>query len=180
MNTATFSYLHKLEALIRAVNKHNFQGCLIAIDPGETTGITCVTRYLSSKVELIQQNQLACWPFDMAVEAFKDLIHPPTIHKPTYVVYESYRVYKWRLQEHSFSEIPTIQIIGCLKTWCHHFSVPYSSQTAQQGKGFFTDDKLKELDLYFPGQPHARDSLRHAAHFLTFGPTHNRSNLNLT
>jgi len=160
--------LTKLQTLIAQVGKHRFDGRLLAVDPGETTGITVLDQRHPDNPTFVlaAQAQLKTWPFEDAVHNFHDLF---TIFKPTFMVFEAYHVYKWRLQEHTFSQVPTIQIIGALKTWAVHFGVPYIEQTAQTGKAFFTDSKLKMLDMFIAGQPHARDSLRHAATYLTFG-----------
>lgn len=89
-------------------------------------------------------------------------------YRPNFVVYEAYHVYKWKLEEHTFSRVPTIQIIGCLRTHCILRDIPNDEQTAQIGKGFATDAKLKLWDLYLPGLVHARDAIRHGAHWLLF------------
>jgi hypothetical protein len=161
--------LPKLCGLIRQVlaskPRDPFVGRLLAVDPGETTGISvvdCTPGY----VELVHQDQLPCWPLESAVGRFDRIFRE---HLPKFMVHEAYHVYKWRLQEHSFSEVPTIQIIGALRTIAILHGVPYAEQTAQTGKAFFTDHRLKSLDMHFPGQQHARDSLRHAAQYLTFG-----------
>jgi hypothetical protein len=93
---------------------------------------------------------MAEWPFDL-------------------VVYEAYHIYRWRLEEHSFSKVPTIQIIGALRCIAIQHGIPQVEQTAQTGKAFWTDDKLKAFGVFEKGQKHARDSLRHALQYLTFG-----------
>ena len=144
-----------------------FEGTVLALDPGETTGLTQIIHYHDRTI-LRHLEQIPGWPLDDFIQAAKAGQYFQGI---SHCVYEAYHVYSWRLDEHRFSEIPTIQIIGCIKTLCIQQGIPYSTQTAQVGKGFFTDERLKQFDLYFPGKPHARDSLRHAAQFLTFGQT---------
>jgi hypothetical protein len=41
-------------------------------------------------------------------------------------------------------------------------------QSASVGKAFWTNDKLKALDLYKASMPHGMDALRHMLYFLTF------------
>jgi hypothetical protein len=158
--------LPKFAQLICRAKRHNFQGVLLAIDPGETTGITLIERK-GEEVFLEHQAQLVTWPFPLGSDALRDQFDCPELDA---VVYEAYHIYAWRLHEHEFSEVPTIQLIGVLKHLAHQACIPAYVQTAQVGKGFFTDDKLKAFDMYFPGMPHARDSLRHAAQWLMFGP----------
>lgn len=156
--------LPKIVDLRKQVKKSVFQGDLIAVDPGETTGITLLQVY-QDEIKLIEQEQLDSWPLDNFVNG----ITPYILEEPAFVVYEAYHVYAWRLNEHTFAEIPTIQIIGSLKTLCIQNIVPYGKQTAQVGKGFFTDERLKTFGAFIEGQPHARDSLRHALQFIVFG-----------
>ena len=159
--------LPKLHNLITKIGRHpavTFEGTITALDPGETTGLTQITKY-QDKMVLRFLEQIPSWPLEDFIRA----CHTERYFSVSRVVYEAYHVYSWRLDEHRFSEVPTIQIIGAIKVLCIQQGTPYSPQTAQVGKGFFTDDRLKALDMYFPGKPHARDSLRHAAQFLTFG-----------
>lgn len=158
--------LPKLETLIHQANKHSFVGVLLAADPGETTGITVMQRNSDGEVHLIHQEQMSSWPLHENVSRFDYLM---SAWRPTFFVHEAYHVYKWRLQEHSFSRVPTIQIIGSMLTIAILRRVPYVEQTAQTGKAFFKDELLKRLDMYIEGQPHARDSLRHGAQWLMFG-----------
>jgi hypothetical protein len=163
--------LPKLAHLIKQVNKSDFQGRLLAVDPGETTGLTIIDVShpypQCHNVALIIQDQIPSWPLEQFITPFTKILSTCT---PTQIVYEAYHVYRWRLQEHAFSEVPTIQIIGALKTLAIQHKIPFLRQTAQVGKAFFTDQRLKSMDMYIPGAPHSRDSLRHCAHYLTFGP----------
>jgi hypothetical protein len=154
----------ELHDLINKLGRHNFLGRLAIYDPGETTGFAVYER-TPNTTKLLTYEQLATWPIETGYKELQRSLG----WLPTRVVYEAYHVYKWRLEEHTFSEIPTIQIIGSLKTLLLQTGVPYSNQTAQIGKGFCTDDKLKKWNLYMPGKVHARDAIRHGAHFLLFG-----------
>jgi hypothetical protein len=155
----------ELHDLIVKVKKHNFQGKLLWFDPGETTGWALFRRN-PEHTFLEAQGQLETWPIEACVRNFTDLIQSS---QPTRVGYESYHIYQWRLKEHTFAEVPTLQIIGCLRTLCIQKMMPYDSQTAQTGKGFSTDDKLKKWGIFHPNMKHARDAVRHATHYLIFG-----------
>lgn len=146
-------------------NTTPFTGRLLAIDPGETTGITIIDAHPTS-IQLVGQMQIGSWPLEKSLLDFVGIF---ATAKPTQMVYESYHIYSWRIQEHKFSEVPTLQIIGVLKALSILEHVPYTSQSAQVGKAFFTDKRLRSLNLYFEGAPHARDSLRHALQYITFG-----------
>jgi len=154
--------LHKLRMQIK---KSDFMGHVLAVDPGETTG-WALLECRPDATNLVNQGQIVSWPLEVGVPRLETLIKELS---PNFVVYEAYHVYAWRLNEHKFSEVPTIQIIGALKTLSVQRGVPYGCQTAQTGKAFFTDDRLKSMDLYVEGERHARDALRHACQFVTFG-----------
>jgi len=158
--------LPKLRALVAALKRYRFYGRLLAVDPGETTGY-CVLDVTHESIKLLIQGQILAWPIERSIT---HLTHIFTTQLPTEVVYEAYHIYSWRLEEHRFSEVPTIQIIGCLKTLAFQRGLRVSHQTAQVGKSFFKDEMLRRVDMYYEGQPHARDSLRHALQFITFGP----------
>lgn len=155
---------HKLVRQLKR-NHNPFQGRLLAIDPGETTGMTIIDAH-PDYIELVGQMQVGSWPLEKSLFDFVQIF---ATAKPTQMVYESYHVYSWRLNEHKFSEVPTLQIIGVLKALSILEHIPYAAQSAQVGKAFFTDKRLKGLNLYFEGAPHARDSLRHALQYIAFG-----------
>jgi hypothetical protein len=60
--------------------------------------------------------------------------------------------------------------VGCIETLCRLYDrVPLQLQSAQQGKSFVTDDRLKVWGLHVPGAPHANDATRHVCQLLLFG-----------
>jgi hypothetical protein len=157
-------YSASLSQLVGKVQKGKWKGNLVAFDPGETTG--CATyRWDGERCELLSASQEQAWPLKAAVRNFADVLD---IARPNFVVYEAYHVYKWKLEEHTFSRVPTLQIIGCIRTLCIQNGIPNDEQTAQTGKGFCTDDKLRAWGLHLPGFVHARDAIRHGAHWLLF------------
>lgn len=141
-----------------------YHGCFLALDPGETTGY-CIFDTRQGHIELIAQGQLKTWPIENAVNNLT-----PILMGIQHVVFESYQVYKWKTDEHTNSQVPTVQVIGCIKTLCTQRSLPYTTQTAQIAKTFSPDQRLKDWDLYIAGQRHACDAIRHAIYFLLFGP----------
>lgn len=165
--------LPALHDLICRVNRAQgvppFQGTLLALDPGETTGASVFEHSGSGSsggTRLIHAAQLNTWPLENCVDQLTNIIRE---HSPRFLVFESYHIYSWRLDEHKFNEVPTIQIIGSLKTLAIQRSIPYHAQTAQVGKGFVSDEKLKRWNLWDAGSTHARDSMRHGCHYLLFG-----------
>lgn len=156
----------ELSKLITKIGKNDFVGRFIWFDPGETTGYA-VFRRNAQETYLVGQGQLKTWPIEDAVKSFQAVIG--AFGPVERVGFESYHIYNWKLNQHSFQEVPTLQIIGCLKTLCIIRLYPYISQNAQTGKGFCSDDKLKHWGVYDQGLRHAMDATRHACHFLLFG-----------
>lgn len=58
-----------------------------------------------------------------------------------------------------------VEVIGVVKEWARQKDWALVSQTPAEGKFFFTDDRLKAMQLWKPGKPHAMDALRHLLYF---------------
>lgn len=142
-----------------------FEGNILAFDPGETTG-TCQFTATQTEVTLINQTQGKTWPLENAVRHFETTLK---YVRPKIVVFERYGIYSWKTDQHVNSEVPTVQVIGCLKTICIQQEIPFISQTAQIAKQFCTDDKIDAWGFDPKGKRHARDATRHACYFLLFG-----------
>lgn len=147
-------------------SKNPFRGTLLSLDPGHTTGYALwVTD--NQGTSIAKSGQIKTWyNDDLDQNIFWELI---TEGKPTAVVMESYQVYDWKKDEHSFSQVPTLQVIGCIKTICQQHDIPYFQQTAQVAKQFCTDDKLEKWGMWKRGERHARDAIRHGCYWLLFG-----------
>lgn len=149
-----------------------FEGTLLAIDPGETTGYWVFT----TKGPKI-------WDVDPPVPFVDDVgeLDTSTMEKaseqmlylfnrfnPTHVVYEDYRVYGSKAQEHTNNELLTTKVIGIIEHLCAQNKIPVAKQMASLAKGFVTDDKLKAWRFYERGLRHCRDACRHAIYYLLF------------
>lgn len=146
--------------------ENRFSGSVLAFDPGETTGV-CHAFIGPNDTTVIQaQEQIKSWPLDWAVKGFEQILSKV---RPNLVVFERYGVYSWKTESHTNSDIPTLQVIGCLKTLCIQHNIPHIQQTAQIAKQFITDDKLQRWGFDPKGKRHARDATRHALYFLLFG-----------
>lgn len=159
----------RFEALVHKTNMAKrvkpFVGRLLAFDPGQTTGYSFWLA--DDKGPAISKcGQLDTWPIENAVKAFTHILD---VHDPSQVVFEAYRVYSWKTEEHTWSDVPTLHVIGCLETLCIQRGIPFCTQSAQQAKNFVTDDKLKNWNFWERGQKHARDAIRHGFYYLMFG-----------
>jgi hypothetical protein len=165
----------KLTTFIQAVNDQKgvepFSGRILALDPGETTGFA-VFDADPNNIDWLEIDQVKTWPEDQATSNIWELFNR---FQPKKLAAESYRVYDWKSDDHKWSSVNTVQIIGCI--WTLAQTAPFHHlwqngivwQSAQNAKGFWTDDKLREFGVYLPGVKHGRDATRHALHFLCFG-----------
>jgi hypothetical protein len=135
---------------------------MVSLDPGETTG-ACVFHGL----KLAHAEQLPTGDMTHAPRVMNDFLNK---WKPQLLIMEDYRVYQWKARSHTWNSLHTPRLIGFIEGWCHLQTpaVPLIKQTAQQGKGFCTDDKLKEWGFYLPGERHSRDAIRHGCYYLLF------------
>lgn len=90
--------------------------------------------------------------------------------KPALVVFEDYKVYGWKTDQHAWSGLHTPRLIGALETLLGVVhGIPFHKQMAHVAKGFCTDEKLTQWGYYAKGQRHARDAVRHACYYILFG-----------
>ena len=120
---------------------------IIAYDPGITTGwasydngIFKVGELESLDLSIIYSHITSLYDWDEFIIGYEDFKHrPQLIH----------------------SEMYSLQVIGAIRLWTQLHGQPepfkYLPATAQ---AFWTDNKIKALDLWVPGNPHAMDALR--------------------
>lgn len=137
---------------------------ILCFDPGHTTGYA-----VFHGVSLIESGQLDTDDMERAPAIIRDLFFRV---KPTVVICEDYRVYKWRQEHHVGSQMLTTRVIGCIETLCAFDFIPVVKHMAVVAKRFVTDDKLHAWDMYQKGQRHARDAIRHGCYYLLFHHQH--------
>ncbi len=115
---------------------------IISFDPGLTTGYAMTMR------ETYQFGHLS--------ESLKGIYDFLSFRNPTFIVYEDF---KHRPQIIN-TELYSLQVIGVLRLWAQQHDVPTSTMLPATAKSFWTDDKIKALGLWKPGQKHAMDALR--------------------
>lgn len=61
----------------------------------------------------------------------------------------------------------SVEYIGVARLFAlqHPDRVLFTQQTPAEAKGFVTDVKIKKLDLWTPGLPHAMDAMRHLIYY---------------
>lgn len=129
----------------------------LAIDPGKTTGF-CIGQKDGTSLRLSPaQYELGHLEF----YAFLDR------SQATYLICESF---EYRNRARAGLDLTPVELIGVVKLFDEqreHQHVYF--QSPAQGKGHFTDQKLKDLGVYKRGVPHGMDATRHLLHWYTFG-----------
>lgn len=143
----------------RRGKEFKFPERMLVLDPGETTGWA-----------VFEHGRLTAWGQIKTMEEGWDAIHELFADvQPTHVLYENYRIYKHKLERHSFSDVYTLRLIGVIEYLCDvTYGVPRVHQMAQQAKGFVKDQRLREWGYFKPGMRHARDAIRHGCYYLLF------------
>lgn len=148
--------------------------CVIGIDPGETTGIAVFIDAV-----LIDTYQIDHRSHKDIGKAAVDISMVLNVHKPSHVIIEDYRVYKWKTKSHANSDLFTSRLIGSLEYVCSNNNYPMTKQMASIAKGFMTDSKLRSWGFWIKGKKHTRDAIRHAATYLMFqAKRYKQENLN--
>lgn len=147
--------------------RHTF---ITGIDPGETTGICTFYGARLEHTEQLRTKEVASGAATIADYMSHSFIAIPNEkgEVPEFVVMEEYRVYAWKTKTHAWAGLHTPRLIGALEYITHERGLPLILQSAGEGKGFCTDEKLTEWGMYQTAKRHANDSIRHVCHALLF------------
>lgn len=150
---------------------------ILALDPGGTTGwammedseeplgleheqtwpgVSMVVRHNRAWT----RGQLGPEPHHSDLYALLELAH--TEHDFT-VVCESFQ---YRNQSRPGLVLDSVEYIGITKLFAADRNVKLTMQTASVAKTFVSDDKIKKLDLWYPGWRHSMDATRHLLYHL--------------
>ena len=140
---------------------------LLAIDPGETTGVA-VWDPSKQAILLLQVNTK---DIGHGFDALFGIINFLVSDRPSlaHVRYEDYRVYGHMTSQHAFNNLHTARVIGAIEVACHLAQVTCDNVLAIHAKTFWTDQKLKMAEVYNPGLKHARDAQRHLLRYMGEG-----------
>lgn len=139
--------------LLLAHRKYVPQVRVLALDPGQTTGVAVI-----ENGQLIDWLQLNTKDIPTGIAALSELYSKV---QPQYIISEAYKIYGWKKDSHAWSDLHTPQLIGVIKTLAQQRNIPHEERLAQEAKVFCTDTKLEEWGMYKPGMKHARDAIRH-------------------
>ncbi len=135
---------------------------VLSLDPGVTTG-WCRADLEDSFVSLLPgQGELS----------HRQIYSLLATYEPHYVVCEDFEYRPGQAKD--YIVLTSLEYIGVVKLYAEPSSTrmwiqpKLSMQKAAEGKGYYSNDKLKELGVYKRGLPHGMDALRHMLHWFTF------------
>jgi hypothetical protein len=149
--------------------KDNINHTIVALDPGETTGVAIRPMSLDKDTRILLRQMDTKHLESGATDIGMLLSTLKAQSLAIQLVCEDYKVYSWKSEEHKWSGVHTLQLIGAIRLIAHQLQIPILFQMAYVGKTFVTDNKLMQWDLYSKGLKHARDAERHLLHHLIFG-----------
>lgn len=132
-------------------------GCIVALDPGGTTGVSVYELEMNLHNYEINVEQIDTKESLLAVYDLLDLVSPDA------VVCENFT---YRQNDKAGIDLTAQQVIGVAKLWCEMYCVPLKLQQASAAKGFAPDSTLKKLGLYHVGKRHANDATRHLVYYI--------------
>jgi len=131
---------------------------IMAFDPGVTTGIAIYDS--KSPDEFTTGEATSAFQPENLFLIWNELDQ----QEPDRVVYEKFT--PPAATRHRVELFP-VQVIGVIRLYAHLNVVDEYSHTASMAKGFWTDEKIKRLDLWVPSQGHGMDALRHLLYHIT-------------
>ena len=128
----------------------------LSLDLGRTTGVCHVV--------VDEKNGL----FDPMHQAFEVPLEPE--HIPEYLDYYPpdvliYETFQYRRMPDV--DLFPVELIGVIKYWISVGQVSAHAAQPPSNKTLWDNEKLKKLDLYVPGKPHANDATRHMLYYST-------------
>ena len=140
---------------------------IIAFDPGKTTGVVVLTVNAFDPIKKPQWHFLltAVGQFNIdectaAVGRYLDLLQPDIEVR---VVAEDFRLYPHMAQGQAWSNMPSSQVIGAIRTLCDLRNLPLTLLPASSRKNVTI---LQHHAPHLRAMPHAREAYRHARYFL--------------
>jgi hypothetical protein len=130
---------------------------VLAIDPGETTGL--------AKAVLDEQRLVSVTGSEGVISPMQMFGLLDSI-SPDYLVAEGF---EYRNDSRPGLVLYSRNLLGVCEMWAELRNACFRTQSAAKGKGFYGNEKLRKLGYYESSSPHARDAIRHLLTFLTFG-----------
>jgi hypothetical protein len=127
---------------------------VVALDPGGTTGVAILDE------PQIHRDQVDT----SSPNALRDIWDILNMTDPEDIVMERFQ-FRYGGGRSKVVLTP-VEVIGVVKLYCAMKDIALYEQTPAQAKKLITDDKIRKLGLWVPGQPHAMDATRHLLYHL--------------
>lgn len=149
---------------------------LLSFDPGGTTGFATARweggfnippdlSYLNIETQQIGPKDHHAALYTMLLNYFNEYVLTGI---PLEITCESFEFRQHMNKDSAKTKVELIskEYIGVIKLFCETYHVPLLFNNASTAKTFISDDKIKKLNLWQPGQAHANDALRHLLRYL--------------
>lgn len=120
----------------------------LGVDPGETHGLFELTSFNGMVHSQVAGNKLL-------YETLKRI-------QPELIICEDFD-----RREKPGRIVPILKAIGVVELYAEQDLVPLEFQSAQYGKGWWDNGKLKQVKAYRTGMRHANDAARHVLQYVT-------------
>lgn len=150
---------------------NGFKGHVLSYDPGERTGWAWFHNFrLIDSGEVPTGNvglswNSTLWVLKRVLEKTgkcKDVPEQDQLH----IAIEDYRVYSWKTDDHSWSQVHTIKVVGIIELLALREQLPYRLRMAEHAKTFCSDQRLRDWGFWQRGERHARDAIRHGCLYI--------------
>jgi len=120
---------------------------ILALDPGVTTGVAlyCDDKWMRTQ-----------WAFEGTRTPHANFYTALNALHPDLIIYEPFHF----RQNKTGTDFTGVEYIGIIRMFGQQKEIPTKTITPGQGKGFWTNDKIKSLALWVPGKLHAMDATR--------------------
>src|SRR3954447_25039318 len=135
---------------------------ILALDPGTTTGWASFTK--PNERDGYQSGQIS----NGAIGTWKSLDVSWALfggEEPDTIVCESFQ-YRPHIDK---AVLEPVEVIGVVRVYCWEHDIKLVFQTPAQ-RMWWTDERLKSMGVYKPGNPHANDAMRHLLIYLNVLP----------
>lgn len=130
---------------------------ILSVDPGETVGWVWLEK---SSGNLIWGQAEDPWHW---LKEFQVLVNDLDR-----VLIENYVIRPGQEGANFNRELLTVKVIGVVEWLCKESGVKYEFLPPGIGNQFFIRERLEDMDLWWPGVPHARSALRQLLYWLRF------------